>query len=394
MQHLVKVVDSWCLENGMVLSSKSVFQWLCTAFRGVNTYLTHVNNVTPVIRITRRRRPAPDTQATRPAASLTLRGGRLVVASSNEDTVEFPTLMKQSHTYLGVVVDYRLRFMDHLTALRQHALEFLTRIDALLPRVHPRIGRSLALAAARSLTYSLPLLHQRVLKDKWKVHRRLGPVRPTILARVSRIVRSAGTADTFIKMGVPSVAMMVTKQAIRFNAVRCSHQNEGLAIYSYLTPDSPPTAENAGSVTGVVDDAEVQPTPQSAAVATVQEELAEDESPESALTHRQLTHFPAGNALQYTPARRRALIDPFAAFGHATLTNLLPYIHPLLPPPDLSGQGPFPDTLWSCIPQERLCQACRQHSSSRPSLRNAVGCTCHRRVVRWKLYYLWPTDRS
>lgn len=168
MQTLVKVVDVWCLESGMVLSTKSVFQWICTAFRGLNTYITSTRNQAPVIRITRKR-PPTSTTPTVAAPTLSVRGGRLVVASPNEDTVEFPTLMKQSHTYLGVVVDYRLRFMDHLTFLRNNALAFLSRMDALLPRVHPRVGRSLALAAAGSLS---PTVHPFYIGLSWKTNGR------------------------------------------------------------------------------------------------------------------------------------------------------------------------------------------------------------------------------
>ncbi|KAK7199275.1 Reverse transcriptase (RNA-dependent DNA polymerase) [Novymonas esmeraldas] len=331
MQTLVKVVDVWCLENGMILSSKSVFQWMCTAFRGLNTYVTELQGATPVIRITRKRPPTSSEPDTAPS-TLHLHGGRLRLESSSEVTVEFPTLMKQSHTYLGVVVDYRLRFMDHLTFLRNNALSFLSRIAAVLPRVHPRIGRSLALAAAGSLTYGPPLLNRLVLEDKWKVNDRLEPVWHTILSLVSRIVRSAGTADTIIEMGVPSVAMMVTQQAIRFNAIRSSHSDVGMAIYRSLNPDAAPLDETAGNMRPDLEEAETELPSSATAVGTIQEELGTDEAPEHALSYCTFTHFPPGDAFRYTPSRRNVLIDPFIAFGHQTLMNLQPYIYPPAPP--------------------------------------------------------------
>lgn len=101
--------------------------------------------------------------------------------------------------------------------------------------VNTHAARSLALAAASTLTYGLPLLNMLVLSDY--VDLLLAPIWHSAGSRVSRIVRSAGTAEMLYEAGLPTLAMLVTKQAIRSNHRRCSSPITRADVYRHLSSD-------------------------------------------------------------------------------------------------------------------------------------------------------------
>lgn len=335
MQELVQVVYEWCVANDMVLSSKSVFQWLCSAHLGIEAYKNRIDakKTTNTIEI-----HEPESSST--PVTLAVRNGRFVTRPPPKVVQVFQPLVQGNHTYLGVVVDHRLHFKAHVEELRARGTDFLARLSPLLPQVHPRVGRALALAAAGSLTYGLPLLNILVLSGYADQH--LAPVWHNIVSRVSRIVRSAGTADTLFEMGLPSLAMMITKQAIRFNHRRCSLPINRVSIYQSLRPDTDVTSETHSIVEmlaglSVQEDNEEDAEPRVPALSIMEqlardEDAAEDNLPPAKFLNKMPDRSSYVVRQKYRGNMLRQSMDLFTAFGHPTLTSLMPYNVPASPP--------------------------------------------------------------
>ncbi|KAK7197822.1 Endonuclease-reverse transcriptase/Reverse transcriptase (RNA-dependent DNA polymerase) [Novymonas esmeraldas] len=217
MNAIVQHVFDWCGAHNMVLSPKSVFQWLEGYRNVIPAYLRRLSlTALPPIKIVRR--PPP-------AASMAIPATRGIASSPRQvEEVLFPTTHGVVQRYLGVMIDSSLTYAAHMRHLRQKGTEFVSRLSPLLPYLHPRVARSLAYTGAEIMLYGIPLLLGR-LADTY-AHTCLQPTWNQLMRRCGGIVRTTSTSDVLVEMGVHSLDMMMRRRAIQWN-----HRRNTLPIF-------------------------------------------------------------------------------------------------------------------------------------------------------------------
>lgn len=250
MTTLVQLTHDWCSQNNMILSSKSVFQWLYAHSSRLDAYkaryaaqLARRRTTTP------RREPNTRSRALPPINILPFprpsQAGVFDPATGTFTTpglLSFPTESHSTRRLLGVLVDYALTFQAHVAALRVKAAAFLGRMTPLFPSMHPRVARSLILTAAQVMLYGLPVLFPHIQK-----HRGVKPLTVlwTRMARLAGgIVRGTSAADTLLAMGCPSFEELCIRASVNWNHRRhlLPVTTEPLGLYIRL-PNHPYTTE-------------------------------------------------------------------------------------------------------------------------------------------------------
>ncbi|KAK7199226.1 Endonuclease/reverse transcriptase-like protein [Novymonas esmeraldas] len=221
---LVQYIYSWCKSHDMELSAKSVFQWIYPTWNSITTTVNHFGGQLPPIRIFVDENARP---------TLHMVNGRLV-AGSDSDTVSFETHKAITHRYLGITVDHKLTFAEHITERRAALDSFHARLLPFTKCFHPRVARTLVLGIAQSAVYGLPLLFPSASPQT------LRPVQTAWAALVKRaghITQLAAHADSMIEMGCPTIEMMVRKQAIKWNHARHTLPIDKESIYVSILPE-------------------------------------------------------------------------------------------------------------------------------------------------------------
>lgn len=100
--------------------------------------------------------------------------------------------------YLGIMVDYKLSYHDHVALLQSKGVTMLAKIRQISKQLHPRVGRTLALATASVITYGAAPLYgvaKKVFLDN------LTSTYVSAVKAGGNIVRTAANADALIQMG-------------------------------------------------------------------------------------------------------------------------------------------------------------------------------------------------